>query len=113
MDVADHGDVRSHARRGFIDGSQVVEMKHVGVRGSGAGELVAPRPDLALVLQVVERCEHAVGRARPVLVRGVKRRTVVAHRLAAGGGGAEIDWMHLWAVKAGGVGVRAGAGQRA
>ena len=48
-------------------------MQNVGVTGTRTRELARPGVHLQRVFAVVEGCEHAVGRAGPILVGGMQR----------------------------------------
>jgi hypothetical protein len=65
----------SDARRGLVNGREMVEEQRIGVRGSGVRQSARPGVHLALEGVVVECCEHLIWCARPVLVGGLHRRS--------------------------------------
>ena len=68
---------REGAQRGLVRRGQMVEMKQLGARRAGTLERVRPDLDQPLVRVVVDRGEHAIGRARPVLVGGLERHAAL------------------------------------
>ena len=72
MQVADARDLRKIAFRRLVDRRQVMEVQQVELRGAGRGELAPPGSHLVLEGGLVERREHAIRRADPILERGMK-----------------------------------------
>ena len=75
MELTDDRHVRRDARGGFVERREMVQVQHVGLPRTGTLELARPGPHVALVVEVVEHREDAVGGARTVLERWVQRRT--------------------------------------
>jgi hypothetical protein len=76
-----------------------MEVQDVGARGVHRAQLARPGVDLALVLRVVERREHAIRGAGAVLEgrmrRGRSRHTGRAHRIHAAQRRRVVDGMEV------------------
>ena len=82
--------VREGSLGGLVDRGQVVEVQHVGRARARRGELALPGRDEPLVGVVVHAGEHAVGRARPVLVGGLEGG-IGRERVGSRGGGRVVE----------------------
>ena len=74
MELTDDRDVRSHPSGGLVERGEMVQMQHIRIPGSGVLERPRPCSNLQLVLVIIERREHAIGRADPILERRMQGR---------------------------------------
>ena len=75
MELANDRHAWRDVRGGFVERREMVQVQHVGLARAGTPELARPGPHVALVVEVVEHREDAVGGARTVLERWVQRGT--------------------------------------